>query len=115
MWIDAVLAVLQSMLENMTVEQFVQNMRVLAAHEDRVTIPAYKGDGNCVVWELRHSTFKVMKAKDVVCTFYGGPPRKHSRYTGTLVTMFIDRLLTQAVHGDTNAIDQFLNGVDHDL
>jgi hypothetical protein len=99
---------LYSSLSDLTVLQFVQNMRELNAHNDTLTIPAFKGNGSCVVWELSHVSFGLAKARTIPCRFYGGPPKGHATYTGTLLTMFIDRLLTTTFSNNFDIIDKFV-------
>ncbi len=105
---SAILATLCSSLSDLTVMQFVQNMRELNAHSDTLTIPAFKGNGSCAVWELSSVSFGLAKARTIPCRFYGGPPKGHAMYTGTLLTMFIDRLLTAAFSSNFDVIDRFV-------
>jgi hypothetical protein len=92
----------------MTVTQFVQNMRVLNSHYDNVTVPAFSGNGNCQVYWLQDSSFRMARAYSIPCTFYGGPPRARARYEGTLQTMFLDRLLSAAYNEGFDVFDQFI-------
>ncbi|MFA5344721.1 MAG: hypothetical protein WC315_00365 [Candidatus Omnitrophota bacterium] len=105
---SAILATLYSSLGNLTVIQFVQNMRELNSMDDTLTIPAFKGNGRCSVWELGTVSFGLAKARTIPCRFYGGPPHNRAMYTGTLLTMFIDRLLTTALERNFNVIDKFV-------
>lgn len=83
-------------------------MRELNSHNDTLSIPAFKGNGTCAVWELGHTSFGLAKARSIPCRFYGGPPRGQAKYTGTLLTMFIDRVLITALTHDFTTIDKFL-------
>lgn len=103
-----ILVTLFSSLSDLTVAQFVQNMRELNAHNDKLTIPSFTGNGGCVVWELNPVSFGLAKARTIPCRFYGGPPHGHALYTGTLLTMFIDRLLTVAFTNNFDIIDKFI-------
>jgi len=83
-------------LSDITVIQFVQKMVKLNAHNDALNIPTVKNGETCKVWELNYEIFGTTCAKQIPCLFYGGPPTKHTIYTGTLLTMLIDRILTKS-------------------
>lgn len=89
----------------LTVEQFTRNMHVMGASTEPLVIPAFR---HCVVWELDSTSFALARAIRIPCTFYGGPPQSHGMFTGTLLTMFLDRLLTAIKFHNFDAIDRFL-------
>ncbi len=83
----------------MTVIEFVAAMRKLKAFGDTISIPSFSDGGWHGVWELGKVSFGLAKARTIPCRFYGGPPDQHGIYTGTLITVLIDRILT-ATYGD---------------
>jgi hypothetical protein len=83
-------------------------MKALNAHKDLIHIPSYKGSSPFAVWELHSTSFGLAKAKSVPCRFYGGPPMKYTTFTGTLLTMLIDRILTAHYNGNLDVVNKFL-------
>jgi hypothetical protein len=42
-----------------------------------------------------------MLARNLKIVFIGGPPGAHERYEGTLLTMLMDRIIWEEIHGST--------------
>ncbi len=104
---NVILTTLHLSLYELTVSQFIQYMTELGAQDDEMSIPAFR-NGNCFVHELLSVSFGRARARCIPCSFYGGPPKGHSVYRGTLLTMFIDRLLTAALANNFMVLDKYL-------
>ncbi len=85
-------------LLNMSVSDFVQAMREFNSHNDFVTVRGiWTNRERGVVWELSGTNIAMMPARAIQCKFYGGPPGNRQYYEGTLLTMFMDRVMSDAL------------------
>jgi len=86
---------MQVTLGDCTVSKFLKYMKQLDCSGDRVRIKGLKYREDLYVWELRGFQDTVL-CKDLPCTFFGGPPICMRWYSGTLLTLLIDRFFTSA-------------------
>jgi hypothetical protein len=92
----------------LTVIQVVQKATTLKAHLDPVVIPGY---GHGLLWNLGQASFSLAKARSIPCLFYGGPPSCHQKFKGTLLEMFVDRVMMAIFLGNYDALDQILPAI----
>ena len=85
-------------LRNITVTQFVQIMREFHSHSDSLRVEGiWSGRSRGVVWELAQTNVTMLPARTIRISFYGGPPGSKMYYSGTLLTMLIDRVMSDAL------------------
>lgn len=93
-------------LSMMTVREFVQFMHEYHSSNDTVLVDGiWSGDRiHGRVWELAETNAAPSLAKNIKIKFYGGPPDNRTYYTGSLLTMLMDRVMSAALEDGIKAV-----------
>jgi hypothetical protein len=92
-------------LQYMSVKQFVASMSEYGSLHDSVIVEGvWNGDRvRGRVWELAETNIAILCASSVKCRFFGGPPGNRTYYTGSLLTMLMDRVMSAAIENGLKA------------
>jgi hypothetical protein len=102
-------ACLCTILADIKLDELIDYMRRLGCNFDSVTLVTAVGPKHVGIWEATELMHKNTICKNTLCTFYGGPPTQFRIYSGSLLTVLVDRLLTAGVvDKDTKILDNLM-------
>lgn len=83
---------------NITVRGVVEFLWEYDSLNDTVIIPnLWPNRDRGKVWELQCIPIESRPAKEIRCTFFGGPPGARCKYNGSILTMLLDRVMACAL------------------
>jgi hypothetical protein len=83
---------------NLTVRGVVEFLWEYDSLSDTVIIPnLWTNRDRGKVWELQNTHVENQPARDIRCTFFGGPPGARDKYNGSILTILLDRVMACAL------------------
>jgi len=104
--IQIIIAILFAKLAETTVGEFLFLMRKLDCLRDHIIVKGIKKRDRIDICELDTSAMRLIPIKNIPCKFYGGPPKGRGTYSGSLLSLLIDRILTVSlIHENYSIFD----------
>lgn len=96
-WIDYSISRMYEAFEDSTVAEIVSALCKLDCGKNCAKV-SIMGDSWREVMSLAHLPLHRTKAKYIKVEFWGGPPGKQTIFSGSLVTMLMDRLMQDSLN-----------------